>query len=603
VGTKTFFYPSADIGWTYGSRIRIVANSAYPFDWMEGNIINVASNFVTVYVDKTQGAGTFSDWVIALTGDGGIGATGSTGLTGSTGPSGGPTGPIGATGATGPEGATGSGSTGATGVQGATGDVGSTGLTGATGSGSTGATGTNGTNGTNGTDGATGDTGATGATGATGPQGATGLAPSTSTFVQKSGDTMTGKLNLPASTISSAGLNLGNGVSPTTTIAGDVFSSGNNIFFKGQTGGPYTFAYKNDTNTFLVPQIISTVSPTGDSAPALRITQAGGGEALRVEDQTTPDPTPFVVSTAGKVGVGVTPDATVALSVDTSGIKFGDATIQTTATQTTNIQIFTADGTWTKPTGAGAVNVQLLGGGGGGGSGRNSSSTVTAKHGGLGGSGGGYLNITIDALLLSATESVVVGLGGAGGVASSGDGNSGGDGQSTVFGNIIASGGKGGLGGISSPQTTFGSFNSNSGGSNGSSSSNPGQPETSLSLAFQGGAGGGSGGYISSSGTITTNGGAGGRSNVLNLSGGAGGINGSSTGIGTSGSNGLDNSTASSGLVIVGSGGGGGGAGGAGSGSGGNGGYPASGGGGGAAGSGGAGGNGANGIVVITTYF
>ena len=143
---------------------------------------------------------------------------------------------------------------------------------------------------------------------------------------------MTGKLNLPASTTSSAGLNLGNGVSPTTTIAGDVFSSGNNIFFKGQTGGPYIFAYKNDSNTFLVPQIISTASPTGDSAPALRITQAGGGEALRVEDQTTPDPTPFVVSANGKVGVGVTPNATVALSVDTTGIKFGDGTIQTTAT-------------------------------------------------------------------------------------------------------------------------------------------------------------------------------------------------------------------------------------------------------------------------------
>jgi hypothetical protein len=153
--------------------------------------------------------------------------------------------------------------------------------------------------------------------------------------VAKAGDTMTGKLNLPASTLSSVPLNLGNGVSPTTTVAGDVFSSGNNIFFKGTTGGPYIFAYKNDTNTFLVPQIISTVSPTGDSAPALRITQAGGGEALRVEDQTTPDSTAFVVSTSGRVGVGVTPDATVALSVDATGVKFNDGTIQTTAAITT----------------------------------------------------------------------------------------------------------------------------------------------------------------------------------------------------------------------------------------------------------------------------
>jgi hypothetical protein len=148
--------------------------------------------------------------------------------------------------------------------------------------------------------------------------------------VAKAGDTMTGKLNLPASTTATAGLNLGNGVIPTTTIAGDVFSSGNNIFFKGTTGGPYIFAYKNDVNTFLVPQIISTTSPAGDSTPALRITQAGGGEAFRVED-SSPDTTPFVISTAGKVGIGVTPDAAVALSVDTTGVKFGDGTIQTTA--------------------------------------------------------------------------------------------------------------------------------------------------------------------------------------------------------------------------------------------------------------------------------
>jgi hypothetical protein len=70
----------------------------------------------------------------------------------------------------------------------------------------------------------------------------------------------------------------------------------------------------------------------------LRITQEGGGEAFRVEDGPTPDATAFVISNAGRVGVGVTPDASVALSVDTSGIKFGDGTIQTTAATTTAIR-------------------------------------------------------------------------------------------------------------------------------------------------------------------------------------------------------------------------------------------------------------------------
>jgi hypothetical protein len=63
----------------------------------------------------------------------------------------------------------------------------------------------------------------------------------------------------------------------------------------------------------------------------LRVTQRGTGEALRVEDDTTPDSTAFVISSDGRVGIGVTPDATVSLSVDTTGVKFGDGTVQTTA--------------------------------------------------------------------------------------------------------------------------------------------------------------------------------------------------------------------------------------------------------------------------------
>jgi len=80
-------------------------------------------------------------------------------------------------------------------------------------------------------------------------------------------------------------------------------------------------------NTFSQPQII-----TGTSASAmLRVTQEGSGEALRVEDSPNPDATPFVVSSAGKVGVGIAPDATVGLSVDSTGIKFSDGSIQTVA--------------------------------------------------------------------------------------------------------------------------------------------------------------------------------------------------------------------------------------------------------------------------------
>jgi len=125
-GYKQFdYYPSAPIGWTYGTRLRAVANSAYPYDWVEGNVMEVNDSWVRLWIDTAQGAGNFADWMIGIAGDGGLGATG----------------PIGATGSTGPVGSTGAGTTGATGVDGPVGATGSTGPDGATGSGSTGATG------------------------------------------------------------------------------------------------------------------------------------------------------------------------------------------------------------------------------------------------------------------------------------------------------------------------------------------------------------------------------------------------------------------------------------------------------------------------------
>jgi hypothetical protein len=46
----------------------------------------------------------------------------------------------------------------------------------------------------------------------------------------------------------------------------------------------------------------------------LRVTQTGTGDAIRVEDSTNPDPTPFVVDATGKVGIGV-PVPTVSLDI------------------------------------------------------------------------------------------------------------------------------------------------------------------------------------------------------------------------------------------------------------------------------------------------
>jgi hypothetical protein len=70
---------------------------------------------------------------------------------------------------------------------------------------------------------------------------------------------------------------------------------------------------------------------TNNTQAALRVTQKGTGNAIEVEDSTTPDATRFVVDQHGKVGIGVAPSASAALKVDTNGIMFGNGTTQTSA--------------------------------------------------------------------------------------------------------------------------------------------------------------------------------------------------------------------------------------------------------------------------------
>ena len=91
------------------------------------------------------------------------------------------------------------------------------------------------------------------------PVGGTGSNSATSTLtalgaVAKTGDTMTGQLN-----ISSGGL----------LVTGNVVLSDNT------------------------------------SGDVLRITQTGSGNAIVIEDETNPDPTPFLVTNTGNVGIGV----------------------------------------------------------------------------------------------------------------------------------------------------------------------------------------------------------------------------------------------------------------------------------------------------------
>ena len=382
-----------------------------------------------------------------------------------------------------------------------------------------------------------------------------------------------------------------------------------------------TLSNQTDLQTVLDAKAPSSgISPSAISGTAVITTDS------RLSDSRTPTgaasgdlsgtyPAPEVIKLRGYSVSITSPSDNQAIIFNSSATAFQNSTLTigtisglsadlAAKAGTAIIQAFTSSGTWTKPTGAKSINVQLFGAGGGGGSGRKDTTAATVKCGGGGGGGGGFLNVNIPADQLASTELITIGAGGSGGagVSSTSNGGAGIIGGSTSFNSVICVGGVGGNGGTASAgQAGTGLLQANSGaGASVSGGTGVSGNPASVSVVMQiGGAGGGSGGG-NSVGNIGSGGGAGGRSNVGNLNGGAAGSS-----SGGAGGTGIDNSTN---IFYVGSGGGGGGGGFAVSGgAGGDGGFPAGGGGGGGAttsgGSSGAGGAGQNGFAIITTYF
>ena len=162
--------------------------------------------------------------------------------------------------------------------------------------------------------------------------------------VSLAGDTMTGKLNTPAATTSSAGINIGNiAQTPTTQVSGDLWINGETMAFRSAT------AQRNLVSTSVLASFTAGVSAAIGSAAVsalavqqngtgaaitagnvvtsttdcVTITNLGSGNSLVVNDETTPDSTRFAIANNGKVGIGVAPDATSALTVDSGGVRFG----------------------------------------------------------------------------------------------------------------------------------------------------------------------------------------------------------------------------------------------------------------------------------------
>lgn len=289
-----------------------------------------------------------------------------------------------------------------------------------------------------------------------------------------------------------------------------------------------------------------------------------------------------------------------------------------------DVQRFTANGTWRKPFGCTKARGLLIGAGASGGGGGRSAS---GSHG-YGGSGGGAAGITgfeVPVVDLSATETVTVGTsvtGGAGKTSTNGAGTDGSSGGSTSFSAAtkwIAQGGVKGLGGGASSQalggaggngTTVGASGGNgSNGATGAGTAGGNGAGTATGAPFPcvapgAGGGGGGGGGTNRAGQKGGDSSPGVSTNAAGLAGGA-----ATTGApaGTAGNPGTSASSISTNSEFGGSCGGGGGQGGttvAGAVGGAAGNY-GGGGGGGAGGSGHNGGNGGDsgaGIAVIWSY-
>ena len=128
-------------------------------------------------------------------------------------------------------------------------------------------------------------------------------------------DTATARSNLGLGTIATQAANsvsiTGGSITGITDLAVADGGTGASDAATARTNLGAAASGANTDITSLAADIVISGSTSGD---ALRITQTGAGNALKVEDSANPDSTPFIVDASGLVGIGQAPSAGYALS-------------------------------------------------------------------------------------------------------------------------------------------------------------------------------------------------------------------------------------------------------------------------------------------------